>query len=64
MNQEKIFKVKTGLKAGGDCPDMLREYQEKCQGAGAQGGGGNPAFAQAGRDIGNQWRNFGMSFIP
>ena len=64
MKKEKIFKVKTGLKAGGDCQDMWREYVEKCQGGGKQGGGGDPRFAQAGQDIGRQWRDFGMSFIP
>jgi len=58
MEQEKTFKVKTGLKAGGDCPDILREYQEKCGGNPGQNqkqNNNDPAWAQRGMDIGRQF---------
>ena len=52
------LKLRTGLKAGGDCPDMWREYQQKCGGNPAQNqgqGGNDPSWAERGMEIGRQF---------
>jgi hypothetical protein len=57
--KHKVFKVKTGLKAGGDCPDMWQEYVEKC-GQGQAQDRDDPSWAQRGQDIGRGWAQRGM----
>ena len=61
----ETFKVKTGLKAGADCIDLVQEYQEKCGDPGDSGRDRqDPGWREWGQDVGSSWRDFGMSFIP
>lgn len=52
LNQ--VFKVTTGLKAGGDCPDMWQECVEK-RGTGRSQDVDDPTWAKRGQDIGRSF---------
>ena len=73
------FSVRTGLRAGNqeDCAKAYQELVQKCNLSSNPGLMSNlnnqfaqsginlgQDLAQAGQNAGNQWREFGMSFIP